>query len=320
MYKKILVPLDGSELAEIAIPYAELVARQLESEIDLLTVTDFDVPDAVRVESEEYLYNLAVHTHTVYSQVMEGNPADVISDYAENNGVDLIIMTTHGRSGISRWALGSIADKVITSTSCPVLLIRSKRRGKRPQTKEAIKKILVTLDGSKESESVLPHAVELCSGLKAEIVLLRVIPHPYHIIGDVFGPVKIPFSSDEAAMLIMDTRDYLGQIRAELEKHQVIAKCQVRIGDEAEEIVKLADELHVDLVAMSTHGRSGIRRWMLGSVSDKVLQCGSTPILMVRAWKNDSQLMDDASTDMQSSQMDTDERKNTTSRMKLVKQ
>lgn len=319
MYKRILVPLDGSELAETAIPYAELMAGQLESEIDLITITDFDLPGAIRLESEEYLDNLPVNAENVYSEVLVGFPGECIPDYALRNNIDLIVMTTHGRSGISRWALGSVADKVIASTSCPVLLIRSKHHGQNPPRKEAIERILVTLDGSEESELVLPHVAGLCSICGSEVILLQVIPRMFHVIGDLCGPVKVPFSTDELAMLMMDTRDYLSQIRRRLDQDKVIAKCQVRIGDEAEEIVKLANELQSGLVAMSTHGRSGIKRWILGSVSDKVLHNGSTPLLLVRASQSEKQPKEDISSGKQSLQNQSDAESMTKSDVRLIK-
>jgi len=320
MYKKILVPLDGSELAETAILYAELVARNTGSEIDLITVTDFDVPDTVRFESEEYLNNVKVNAETVYSEVLAGLPGECIPDYASKNNIDLIVMTTHGRSGISRWALGSVADKMIASASCPILLVRSKHHHQKPQRKESIDRIMVTLDGSRESELVLPYIADLCASLGSEAVLLQVIPRMYHVIGDLCGPVKVPFSTEELAMLIMDTRDYLSQIRRQLEKHQVIAKCQVRTGDEAEEIARTATELHVDLVAMSTHGRSGIKRWILGSVSDKVLHIGDTPLLLVRASESIKKSLEDTSVNDQSVQSELHAESKIDSNVNLIKQ
>ena len=170
MYEKILVPLDGSELAELALPYAEELAGRLGSEVNLLAVSR-------SAETESY------HEHLIYiermveptkrgaeryrkkpyegaikveSVVLVGHPAEEIVDYADKADIDLIVMATHGRSGIRRWALGSVADKVVRATKRPVALIRAKDARSDVREKGILNKALILLDGSKEGEAVIP--------------------------------------------------------------------------------------------------------------------------------------------------------------------
>jgi nucleotide-binding universal stress UspA family protein len=148
MYKKILVPLDGSDLAECVLPHMEAIARGCQVQdvvflrvVEPLTkmrsilgsdVTEQDmesIDSQNRAAAEKYLRQLVKHTKysgvTIRSEVVAGSPADSIADYADKNGVDLIIIATHGRSGISRWVWGSVADRVLRSASVPVLMVRA---------------------------------------------------------------------------------------------------------------------------------------------------------------------------------------------------
>ncbi len=273
MYKKILVPLDISELSMVALPYAEQMAGRLGSEIILLSVSESaeaqdyhkhqmhveTIINTTKHNAERYLEKREGKEIKVESVILVGHPAEEIVDYADKEDIDLIVMATHGRSGIGRWTLGSVVDKVMRATKRPVALIRAK--GARPDVREKgiLNKALVPLDGSKEGEAVIPYIEELASGLKAEVLLLQV------------GPSKA------------DTEDYLEKVSDRLKSKGITTRFEVRVGDAAGEIIKLADELNADLVAMSTHGRSGIGRWALGSVAERVLNAGNTPLLLVRA-------------------------------------
>jgi nucleotide-binding universal stress UspA family protein len=273
MYKKILVPLDISELSMVALPYAEQMAGRLGSEIILLSVSESaeaqdyhkhqmhveTIINATKHNAERYLEKPGVKAIKVESVVLVGHPAEEIIDYADKEDIDLIVMATHGRSGIGRWALGSTVDKVMRATERPVALIRAK--GVHPDVREKgiLNKALVPLDGSKEGEAVIPYIEELASRLKAEVILLQV------------GSPKA------------DTEDYLEKVGGRLKGKGITTRFEVRVGDAAGEIIRFADEIDADLVAMSTHGRSGIGRWALGSVAERVLNAGNTPLLLVRA-------------------------------------
>ena len=276
MSEKILIPLDGSQLAETALPYGEELGGRLGSEITLLSVAqsaqalDYHKHQVYADKSGEqteheagkYLEQTKNKVIRVKSAVLVGNPASEIVQYAEREHISLIIMATHGRSGITRWALGSVADKVVRAAKQPIALIRAKGRESEVQQKGILDRILVPLDGSRESEAVLSYIEEFASRLKAKVTLLQAVPKGYHLLADAEG--------------------YLKNVADLLRSKGVEVRNEVRTGAPAEEIIKFAEETSTDLVAMSTHGRSGIGRWALGSVADRVLHAGTTPLLLVR--------------------------------------
>jgi len=296
MYEKILVPLDGSELAEVALPYAEELAGRLGSEGTLLYVSESaegqyhripqfymqEMAKATKRNAERYLEKPEGKAIKVEPAVLFGHPADEIVAYADKEDIGLIVMATHGRSGIKRLALGSVAEKIVRTARQPVALIRAK--GARPDVREKgmLNKALVPLDGSKESEAAIPYIEELVSRLKGEVVLLQVVAQAYRVITGGEERVQIPYTEEEMEPLRASAGDYLKKVAGELEGKGITTRSKIRVGTAAEEIIKLADELHVDMVAMSTHGRSGVSRWAFGSVADKVLHAGNTPLLLVR--------------------------------------
>ena len=150
-------------------------------------------------------------------------------------------------------------------------------------------RILVPLDGSKLAEAVLPYIEELVSkvtpGLKVEVTLFQVLSPTYYVIaGEASAPV--PYTEVEIEQIKKKTMDYLDKASEGLRSKGTIVECKVGVGKAAEEIIKAADEINADLVAMSTHGRSGLSRWAFGSVTAKVLRGGNMPVLMVRAPKD----------------------------------
>ncbi len=300
MYEKILVPLDGSELAEVALPYAEELAGKMGSEITLVHVCESDgcpnrhlheyymqkIVDDTAFCAKKHLGELVakdVKEIRVNSTILVGDPSVQIAEYADREDVALIVMSTHGKSGLKRWALGSVANKTVRCTTRPIVLIRS--REARPDVREqgALRKVLVPLDGSKESEVIVPHIKELALKLKVEVVLFRVVASCYHICsaGDL-GDSQVCYSDQEMNKITVSAGEYLDGVGEALKGNGVAIERNVRVGDAAEGIIDFAEEINADLVAMSTHGRSGISRWIFGSVADKVLHAGSTPLLLVR--------------------------------------
>ena len=150
-------------------------------------------------------------------------------------------------------------------------------------------KILIPLDGSKIGEAALPYVEELVSKLsprvKIEFILFRVVPLLTHYIasGELMTPIS--YTEKEMAQIQRQARSYLNKVGKGIRSEKVSVEIRVVIGNTAEEIIKAADEIDVDLIAMSTHGRHGISRWAFGSVTDKVLRGGHKPVLLVRAPK-----------------------------------
>ncbi len=306
MYKRIIVPLDGSELAEVALPYAEALAEKLGADIILLNVRapseDPDNPEhrpylgRKAAEIEQSMKESAelpagqkvkVEPAVIGEKGLVTHAAEEIVDYAGQEHASLIIMATHGRTGIKRWALGSTTDKVVRAAGCPVLLVRA---GIQVPRKVRLDKLLVPLDGSLQSETVLPHAASLATRLKADLVLFHVVVPPYHFYtsgqaASMYGSegiVKVPYSAAELEPLEAQAAEYLQKVVTRLAADGISAGSEVRTGAAGDEIIKAADAMGVSLVTMATHGESGFSRWEHGSIADKVLHAINEPLLLVR--------------------------------------
>lgn len=299
MYDKILVPLDGSKLTEVVMPCVEQLVGRLGADLRILHVIEPDESsdgaiqrvylDKVAAETRDgtgkYAEGSAAKTARVEIVVLSGDPAETIVNYAAKEEIGLIVMATHGRSGVKRWALGSVADKVIRSTRQPVLLIRANCPVPN-WLKEG--KLLVCLDGSKESEAIIPYADRFATLTGADVTLLTVLDMTlYQVVPGGYahgiqkrshaGKLEEKIENEKA-----NSREYLDNIAAPLRQKGVSVKTDVRFGNIAEEIIAYANEIQAHTVAMSTHGRAGIARWTLGSIADKVLHWGQTPLLLVR--------------------------------------
>jgi nucleotide-binding universal stress UspA family protein len=296
MYEKILVPLDGSDLAEIALPYAEELAGAFGCEITLIHVSESadekyenmhqlyieKIVEATRQGAERCRKNKRTKKIKVSSVHLTGHTAEQIVDYADKENIDLIVMSTHGRSGIRRWLLGNVAAKVVRATKRPVALIRAKDILPDACADRKLNKMLVPLDGSKASEVVIPHVSELASKLKAEVVLFQVVAPSYFVYAIPGEAVLQPHSPEDLQNMIEHSKFYLDKVGAELKDKGIETTSEVGIGGPAEEIIRVADEMQVDMVIMSTHGHSSISLWAFGSNADKVLHAGNTPVLLVR--------------------------------------
>jgi nucleotide-binding universal stress UspA family protein len=291
MYKKILVPLDGSELAEVALPAAEKLAGQLGSEITLVYVNESTKrlekdTDLIPAYLRKIVESVKERDIQVKSVILSGNPAEQIVEYADAENIGLIVMATHGQSGIRRWPLGSIADKVVRATTRTVLLIRA--RGPRPQVREYVTphKVLVPLDGSKEGEAIIPYIEEIASRIKLEVILLQVLARGYGFLSYDVDLTAEQMESDEASAAA-----YLNRVASRLKAKGMavitaaILSERIEPSNPAEEIIRFADEQQVDVTAMTTHGRSGVGRQVFGSVAERILREGNTPLMLVRSPK-----------------------------------
>jgi nucleotide-binding universal stress UspA family protein len=298
---RILVPLDGSRLAEQALSFAMTLGRDLPAELVLFRAISIpsDVQEALDkaslksdpllerlgAEANEYLEAMSQHiskTDLGCSHVVRhGLAADAIVDYVEHMEIQLIVMASHGYTGIKRWRHGSVAERVLHSASVPVLLVRAKERGSNGLPQPGVcRRVLVPLDGSKVAEQVLPAVTPIVQALECEMILLRV-PVGY-TSGPFTGPWYLPQDS------IFETADqnaqaYLQRLASHLKEQGVAATTVTWTGTVPESIIDCAEGNDVDLIAMCTHGRTGIARWALGSVADRVLRASDKPILLVRA-------------------------------------
>lgn len=299
-HSKILVPLDGSELAEVALPYAEGLAVKFDAEIILLAVEGTVVGESVIPASQletiknnnlRYLQHRASILQgkgvNVSSEFRFGDAASEIVDFARVNKVDQIVIATHGRSGLKRWVLGSTADRVIRSTDKPILLIRAKEGKSDVLDRHLFYRVTVPLDGSKEAEGIIPYVEELSAQFQMEVILLQVITERTYVEPVAFGE---GFQNVSLTMEMIDRRKkeaygYLNIVKQRLESQGILVRTMVMFGNAGDKIIDTAQDMDSGLVAMTTHGRSGITRWVYGSVADKLLHAGTTPLLLVRTIK-----------------------------------
>ncbi|MFC1919294.1 universal stress protein [Chloroflexota bacterium] len=298
MYQRILVPLDESDAAEVALPYAEELAVKLGAEVVMVSVSEPDVADTDRLSS----YVEAVSTQVqrelgewdikseakLTNKVLEGKPATEILGYASKNNIDLIVMASRGRSNRGPWVLGSISAKVLRATRIPILLIRAAAASEAVQQKRLVKKIMVPLDGSDVGSMAIPHVENLARALDADIVLFHAIIEPVPVVvapGVEFAYMPVMSKEDEGRR-VASAMGYLSTMEQALTEKGLKASSEVSSGSPANEIIRYAEANSIDLIAMSTHGRSGISRWVFGSVTDKVLHAGVTPVFVVQAKKD----------------------------------
>jgi nucleotide-binding universal stress UspA family protein len=292
-----LVPLDGSKVAEQVLPYARFFARALQVPVELVSVIDLEALSALSNPAEgRYLDSLVaerMHGAAGYLQtvgrtfagsrvdcsVEKGKPEEIVIQKAAADTGTLIAMATHGRSGIQRWLLGSIAEKVLLGAANHVLLVRATEAGL-TTAEAALKTVVVALDGSELAEKALPYVVDLAKKIKLEVVLMRAYALPPSIASEDFGP----HLDDLMKELETEARSYLAEKEAALKKKGIERiSTVVDFGYGAEEIIALGRKTADNFIAMCTHGRSGLRRWVLGSVTERVVRHSGDPVLIIRA-------------------------------------
>jgi nucleotide-binding universal stress UspA family protein len=285
---EILIPLDGSKEAESVLPYVRNLAPQFNSRVYILGVGIGRKTRRVNRLLEDYVNRIIneLHVYNIKAEpvILYGTAAEKILDFTTEKEIDLIIMATHGRSGITRWWMGSVAEKVISEATAPVLLIRSKRRKTKGTVDklESIHKILAPLDGSDIGEVALPYAEAVAANSRATINLIQIISPPGTVEANLLG-------GPDWRKFVNAMRDagesYLKSIAERLSGKDIKVSYEVLTGDPADKIVEYSTAKGANLIAMSTHGRTGLSRWVLGSVADKVLHGARIPILLVRSPK-----------------------------------
>lgn len=301
MFERILVPLDGSPRAEVILSLISRILRREESEILLLRVVT--VPPAIgrvslaelrqqeREEAQRYIHDVARRFSgsgaKVNGRIAEGSPAETILETAKSEGATLIAMSTHGRSGLARWALGSVAEKVARASDVPLLLVRSFRRTPtgdlEPIVPEEIpfRRILVPVDGSPTSMAVIDPAKKFAQLYGSDMMVLHVEtpyvpPSPVLPGMEVVLPQMVPPATPSAQ------DETTKKAATRFEQAGLKATRLTTVGEPASEILDLSVNRGMDLIALGTHGRSGLARWALGSVAERILRSAEVPILLVR--------------------------------------
>lgn len=299
MYEAILVPLDGSKTAEKVLPYARYLAGKFKVPVELLAVVDVVeiashmtsekvhfldtiIEDAVQ-HSTTYLRGVAttIAGTNVRCSVEKGRAEDTIIEKAATDKTMLITMATHGRSGLNRFLLGSIAEKVLRGTVNPLLLIRA--GDEKSQGEAMLKSIIVPLDGAELAEAVLPIVADMAKKLDLEVELFRTYHVPYNVYSGDEGLYAVNYE-ELLAGLRDEAAEYLEKRAADLKRLGVAkVQCVTKEGLAADEIISLGRKTPDNLIAMSSHGRSGVRRWVLGSVTELVVRHSGDPVLVIRS-------------------------------------
>ena len=296
MISRILVPLDGSKLSETILPFASEIARKADAEVVVATaIQPIGIWDAtataINWEHEEksakdYL-DSAVERLTgdglrVRPIFLHGDASEVILEAAEKESADLITMTTHGRSGIMRWLLGSVADRVVQHSKVPVALIRVGEDNPVPSAK--VERILVPLDGSDVSAGILPFVKEYARLFDSSLVL-------YHAVSPVGTyPGFETANAQVVGELLEETQkegtEMLSQAAEKLKSEGFKTQTAISIELAADGILNAAEQSKAGLVAIGTHGRSGVTRTVLGSVANAVLRRSKLPVLLIHPAKD----------------------------------
>jgi len=290
-YKRILVPFDGSVLAEKALLPAVNIAESMASEVICLRViTDLTINLDPRlnqqlIEAREnaasiYLNSLRhrfskTKTHINVSTVI-GSPAKTIINYAKEHGIDLIVITSHGHTGLKQWVYGSVAIKILRQAPCDTLLIRPLIGANLFSNN----RILVPLDGSQLAERALQPALALAAARNMAILLLRVSPPIYAELEPM--SMRSMFDDIEAKGR-KEAKAYLQNLSATLAPFDIPVTVETMTGTPAAAILDYANKQQVDMIIMSSHGRTGPGLWLMGSVSEKVLRKATCSTLIVRA-------------------------------------
>jgi len=298
VYHRILVPLDGSQLAEASLDYAEDLATEAAAELVLVHVC---VPRECHTNggASDHMHQLYLESkaETVRGRVADaglenpavnavmltGEPSYEIPRYADENRVDLIVMSTHGRSGIRDWVMGSVAVHVHRCSKVPIRLVRSFPVGDGADNWPE-RRILVLLDGSDLAEQVLPYVVDHAKMSRALVTLLRVSAPPH---GPMAYPKDMPLSWEDYCRRVTKhqlqlSRRYLRRTAARLRRAGLEVRVRSLIGNATPEIIRYAERHHFNLIAMTTTAACAGSVWPIGSVANGIINGTSCPILLVK--------------------------------------
>lgn len=289
MIQRILVPLDGSSLAERALPYAASLARAPQARLVLLRAVEAHALTgrgrakariAAMQEAEDYLDRIAAPLRerglTIDTSVPYGNAPDAIADEIAFREINLVAMATHGRGGLGRFVYGSVAARVLSDAEVPVLLVRAWEE--RPGGSfDHSPRIVVPLDGSRFAEAALPVASDVAKALGGQLTLVQAVAPP-----EVAGVPDLYYGSFDPEAETASATAYLERQALDYGDGTHPTQILVPLGPPATLIPEVARANRAALIVMATHGRSGLGRLVMGSVADATLRMGGTPLLLVR--------------------------------------
>ncbi len=296
MFRRLLVPLDGSRLAESALPAAAELARRLQAPATLLHVLEASAPATVHghphLRTEEqaraYLQDAAewvaargARVEVAVCPEVEG-VATTIARQAEASGADLVVMTSHGQGGLRGLLYGRVAQQVLQRGKAPVLLLPPSDLGR--QAVFVCRRLMVPLDGSEASETAVNPATHIGRACQAELLFVWVVPTVQTISGERGAAAKL-MPTAAAALLDVEAREacrYLEEVASRVRAAGVAARTAVERGEPVQVLLETAARQAVDLIVMATHGRSGVSALWAGSVTSRVVAAGQRPVFLVR--------------------------------------
>lgn len=300
MINHLLVPLDGSTLAECVLPHIIAVAPVSNARVTLLHVMQqpqgergTDPVDPIewhlqKQNSEKYLDQIVSQLNSsgvlgVERVILEGNPANTVIDFARNNNVDLIVLSTHGQSGLSGWNVSSVVQKILLRAYKSILLVRAYVPASGAVTKVRYKRLFVGMDGSPRSEFVLPFAIGLAQYHKSQLILETIIEKPQPLSRFPLSPEDEELVNRFVEKNQQAASRYLQQLEAQFKQKDVKLKAHVSIGENAISLLHdMAEESNADLVLLAAHGSSGEKRWPYGSVTTSFIAYGNTSLLVLQ--------------------------------------
>lgn len=294
MFSTLIVPLDGSPLAERALPYAAALAQRAESRLVLTQAIEGDADgepnerqEGALAEASAYLQGvadgLAEEGLTANIATPRGDVAEQIVAEGEERNAGLIIMATHGRDGLARLFSGSVAEEVLHQTHRPVMFIRAGDDVPVGEPFPSKPRVLVPLDGSLFAEAALQLGHDLARLLDGELVLLSVVsPPPPPTMGEL-GAAAIPYTEFDLEAARRDSQAYLERVAQQYGLDPSLVQSSVEYGGTTEGIVEAIGELNVGLVVMATHARSGFARFLFGSTAAETLHRITVPLVLLRS-------------------------------------
>jgi nucleotide-binding universal stress UspA family protein len=308
MYRSLLVPLDGTELAEHALPISLSLARRHGAALQVVRIYvpvsgvygrhvlyDEELDRELMTSARAYLDDVVQRVTDaapipVSSVLLEGPVADAISAHAAASGADLLVMTSRGRGAIARFLLGSVADQLARQASIRILFVPPREEAPDLAREPVIRRVLIPLDGSELAEQIIEPALALGAGTQVEYTLLRVAKR---MMPPSYDPDSARVSGLRPSLLKqlqeLDHREwtqaeeYLEEFAGRLRSRSVAVHTRVVANERA--AVAILDEASTggaDLIAIATNGRGGLKRLLLGSVTDRVLRAAETPVLLCR--------------------------------------
>jgi nucleotide-binding universal stress UspA family protein len=292
----ILVPLDGSALAECVLPHVVALAEATQAQVTLLHVLEQESGSALtrpvdpvdwhlrRVEADAYLTRVhqqlsaaGVQSHPL---LLQGAPAEKIIEQCQNDHVRLLVLSSHGRSGLSEWNVSSVVQKVILRALCSILLVRAYQPAEAAIGELHYRRILVPLDGSLRSEYVLPLLSRLSQYHQPDVLLVHVVARP-----EMIHRAPPTAEDNELVERLVERNQeeatrYLGQIKSRVPGR--VATRVVVAGSVPNALHELVAEEHVDLVVMSAHGYTCAGNQPYGTIGTALIAYGATPLLVVQ--------------------------------------